>query len=160
MKREPALVSTGIKARAFIVVLILCCFNALLAQEKNETPADQVIKEIFTVESEFQQMTGTGSIAEAFRFFAADDAVLNRDNILVEGKEAIYAFYDQKRYENVQVTWAPDKVVVSESGDLACSYGKYQWEVVDEEGEKQRLTGIYMTVWKRQPDGSWRYIWD
>ena len=132
-----------------------------LYAQKDNPPygSDELVSEIIQMETSFREMASGKGIAEAFRYFAAEDAVINRGNQLIEGPTAIFAFYNKPEYENAKVTWKPIKVVVAESGDLAFSYGEYVWKVYTGQGE-QRSTGIYMTVWKKQDDGSWRYIYD
>lgn len=46
------------------------------------------------------------------------------------------------------------------SGDLAYTYGKYNFSALSTNGEKISSTGIFHTVWKKQDDGSWKYVWD
>ena len=58
------------------------------------------------------------------------------------------------------LVWKPDYVDVSESGDLAYTYGKYTFTSRDSTGRKVVSKGIFHTVWKRQEDGSWKFVWD
>ena len=51
--------------------------------------------------------------------------------------------------------WEPTEAVVSESGDLAYTLGRYR--VVD--GDSILSTGHYVTVWKKE-DGEWRVAVD
>ncbi|WP_224487900.1 YybH family protein [Robertkochia flava] len=145
-------------AKIGLATMFFICCSSMHAQVELDT--ENTVREIFAVEAAFQQMTENEGIAGAFRFFAADDAVLNRENILIKGKDAIYNYYDKERFEHVRVTWTPENVEVSKSEDLAFSYGRYQWIMTDDQGREQQLTGIYMTVWRRQENGEWRYIWD
>lgn len=54
-------------------------------------------------------------------------------------------------------TWWPDTAVVAESGDLGYTLGRYA--VRDEAGDTT-ATGHYVTVWQKQPDGSWKIAVD
>lgn len=116
--------------------------------------------EIYEIERQFQEMTEEKGIAGAFKFYAAEDAVINRNEQLVEGREAIFNYYNTPLYAKARVNWKPHKVTVAASGDLAYSYGNYEWISFDDTGNEQRLTGVYMTVWQRQPSGVWRFVWD
>ena len=53
-----------------------------------------------------------------------------------------------------------DYIDVAASGDLAYSYGDYQFSALNENNEPVEASGIFHTVWKRQSDGSWKYVWD
>jgi hypothetical protein len=43
---------------------------------------------------------------------------------------------------------------------MAYTYGQHTFEATDDSGGIIEDTGIFHTVWKRQPDGQWRYVWD
>ena len=56
--------------------------------------------------------------------------------------------------------WKPDFVDVAASGDLGYTYGHYTYSYIDSTGKAAEDKGIFHTVWKRQPDGNWRFVWD
>ena len=45
---------------------------------------------------------------------------------------------------------------MSASGDMGFTWGQYEGDSKDAEGNPVKKTGRYMTVWKKQPDGSWK----
>ena len=59
-----------------------------------------------------------------------------------------------------KLEWIPDFVDVSASGDLGYTYGKYTITTIDSIGQTIKRGGIFQTIWKRQPDGRWRFVWD
>jgi len=107
-------------------------------------------------------MASSNGIAQAFLFYAAEDAVLERNYVLIKGKQSIADKLKKNNSNSMEVTlsWKPDFVDVSNSGDLGYTYGKYQYVSIDSLGNKQESEGIFHTVWKRQKDGSWKYVWD
>lgn len=119
-------------------------------------------KEIMESEQAFSNMAMKEGIAKAFAEFAAEDVVINRNDSLISGKAGLIHYYNQGSDPNrkTELSWKPDFVDVSSSGDLGYTYGKYVFTVSDSTGQKQSSTGIFHTVWKRQPDGSWRFVWD
>ena len=46
------------------------------------------------------------------------------------------------------------------SGDLAVEHGTYELTVVPKGGKPMPDKGHYVTVWKMQPDGSWKVVRD
>jgi ketosteroid isomerase-like protein len=124
-----------------------------------EAKRNVYIEEIKRTEANFAKMVKQQGVATAFLHYAADDAVLYRNNKLISGKPAIedYFMKNDMLYSNVDLDWLPDKIDVSKSGDLAYTYGKYQMINLIS-GEKSE--GIFHTVWKRQRDGQWRFVWD
>jgi len=59
------------------------------------------------------------------------------------------------------LTFASEKVDVSASGDLAAARGTYTQTATDPKTKTVATEkGTYVTVYKPQPDGVWRAIWD
>jgi ketosteroid isomerase-like protein len=115
-------------------------------------------KEILETERAFAEMVANEGLHKAFTTFAADDAVLLRNNELIAGKEAIDTFYEG--HDSKGLSWIPDQIDVAVSGDLAYTYGHYTYTYTDKDGNPQESTGVFHTVWKRQRDGKWKYVWD
>jgi len=138
----------------FVVLLMSC------NQHNSIDKIEAYKNEIMQVEKEFAEMAANKSVAETFIAFAADNAVLNRNSSIIEGKIAIKAYFDQQTLTDVKLEWEPNFVDVSESGDLAYTYGKYTFSAFDPTGKKIEAKGIFHTVWKRQEDGSWKFVYD
>ena len=145
------------KLTAFIILSLM-----LSSCSENKTGNhESVKKEIADAEKAFDAMAREKGIAEAFAYFADSNAVIKRKNdSLIKGKEGIRTFYSADFYKTAAVTWSPDFIDVGGSGDLGYTYGKYVWRSKDSLGNTQELKGIFHTVWKKQKDGSWRYVWD
>ena len=139
---------------SFLLILLVAC-----KVEFKMNNGDH-IEEIRAAETAFAQEVKESGMTTAFLQFAADDAVLNRNDILYKGKEEIRAYLESSTLENVQLTWTPEHIDVSESGDMAYTYGPYEFSAMDKEGKMIEATGIFHTVWKRQADGTWKYVWD
>ena len=125
-----------------------------------EAQLEQWTAEIVAVEKAFNDMAQADGLAKAFQFYAAEEGVLKRGQAIIKGKEAIGQFYTDNARPNSTLTWAPTFVDVSESGDLAYTYGDFTFTFPDSLGNLQESTGIFHTVWKRQADGNWRFVWD
>ncbi|MBK8954602.1 MAG: DUF4440 domain-containing protein [Saprospiraceae bacterium] len=139
----------------------IALYGLLTVACKPNVNKDKVIAEIMQVEKEFQQMTVEKSITEAFYYFADDDAVIKREHdTLISGKSNIRKYYESKKIEGASVEWAPDFVDVSKCGHMAYTYGSYLWKVKDSNDSTREYKGIFHTIWKKQPDHSWKYVWD
>ena len=122
---------------------------------------EKIKKEVFETEKAFEAMAAEKGIAEAFAFFAAEDAVIKRGNdSIITGREGIRNYYSRANLFRATVNWTPDHVDVSADGTMAWTYGKFVWKVIRQEGDTAVSRGIFHTVWKRQADGSWKYVWD
>lgn len=144
----------------FVLVSNVGLFRSMGQVEKATDGFTGAHSEVYQTEVAFQKMTEADGIQSAFVFYAAASAVLHRNGKLVEGKEAIQEFYGSPMYESAKVQWTPDHIELAGSGDLAYSYGKYVWFFPDASGKMTEYPGIYLTIWKRQPDGTWKYVWD
>jgi ketosteroid isomerase-like protein len=127
---------------------------------KSTKTSEQLQEEVRKAELEFAQMAAKEGIAEAFYFYADENAVLNRNNQLIDGKEAIKSYMSKTDYKNITLEWKPTKIEVAESGDLAYTFGDYTYSKMKEDGSVDTQKGIFHTVWKRQENGAWRYVWD
>jgi ketosteroid isomerase-like protein len=138
-------------------VLLLAC-----KEKTNSSKIENWKNEILQTEKAFAEMAAKEGIPQAFLKYAAEDAVINRGDIFVRGKEAV-GFYYEKQYEGpdkYSLTWEPEFVDVSSSGDLGYTFGKYHYQVTDTMGYRRATDGIFHTVWKRQSDGTWKFVWD
>ncbi|MEO9476274.1 MAG: nuclear transport factor 2 family protein [Cyclobacteriaceae bacterium] len=142
---------------AFVIFSLLMILTSCTSKVNKQ----QLRIEILNLENAFQQMANEKSLAEAFYLFADDNAVIKRENdTLIIGKENIKAYYEQERFEDVELTWSPDFVEISDAGDMAFTYGKYVWKSWEKNGDAKEYTGIFHTVWKKQPNKTWKYVWD
>ena len=122
---------------------------------------EAIKKEIYQAEKAFEKMAAEQSISEAFYQFADENAVIKRENdTLIVGNENIKVYYAKQNNANTTVNWTADFIDVSEDGSLAYTYGKYVWKVKNEADSTSEYKGVFHTVWKKQKDGSWKYVWD
>lgn len=139
-------------------------FLSLFISSCSENEKDDQVKkwkqEIENTELEFADMASKEGLQKAFLSYAADDAVLNRNNTILKGKEAIKDYFENQTLSDVKLVWAPDFIEVSRSGDLGYTYGKFNFSAIDTTGNKIEAQGIFHSVWKRQADGNWRFVWD
>ena len=89
----------------------------------------------------------------AFASFLADETVFFGAKV-TRGAKAVAEqwkpFYEAPK---APFSWAPDAVEVLDSGTLALSSGP----VFDPDGKR---IGTFNSVWKRQPDGNWKIVFD
>ena len=62
---------------------------------------------------------------------------------------------------NFNIHFAADKVEVAQAGDLATSQGRFEETYTDPELKKPvKVSGSFLTVYKKQADGSWKAVQD
>jgi len=76
------------------------------------------------------------------------------------GKAAITDYAAKNSDSTLKVQWTSLRAEVSSSGDLGCTYGSYSTRMKDKDGKDTTFYGAYVTVWKKQADGSWKFLAD
>jgi len=92
--------------------------------------------------------------AKKFFSYLADDAqFLGRQKTMRGKQEVIAAWSEFFKRAVAPFRWQPDRVVINAAGDLGFSSGP----VFDEAGAQ---IGTFTSTWVRQPDGSWKILFD
>ncbi len=95
-------------------------------------------------------------IQKAFIEFAHDSVVLLKPNRWpIVGKQNLIESYNGTNDSNLILKWEPAKAVIAESGELGYTYG--YWTFINQIDTSR---GTYLTVWKKDPSGHWKYIAD
>ncbi len=144
-----------------IVIVTILVMNVSCGSSESDN-IQKWKSEILQAESNFVALAKNEGVPAAFVEFADADAVLLRNNNLILGREALQDYYESHLVDsgNSTLTWKPDFVDVSKSGDLAYTYGYYVFTFLDSTNAEVKTKGVYHTVWKRQNDGSWKFVWD
>ena len=92
--------------------------------------------------------------------FLADAYLLAPNAPLIEGREAIQAvFADLEAIPEYSLSWEPTDAEVGDAGDLGYTIGAYEMRMAPE-GTPITIVGKYMTIWKKQADGTWKVAVD
>ena len=98
---------------------------------------------------------------EALAGHYANDAYLVVGGEAAEGSTAIrQVFATASTDPAFAVTFASDKIDVASAGDVAYSRGKLTETYTDKSGKVMTGKGTYLTVYKKQDDGSWKVVDD
>jgi uncharacterized protein (TIGR02246 family) len=144
----------------FAVVLLPAIPASLLAQQPDRATVSAREKEIRALESDMMAAAIDKGAAGYLSFYAEDAVELPNGAQMILGKESIgktMTFLDDK---NNRLTWSPVHVDVSTSGDLAYSFGNYEFRFVGKDGKPTVEHGKYTTIWKKQKDGKWKVVLD
>lgn len=146
-------------SRALFAVALLSLAASLGAQSSapNSSGIADKIREL----ERAMMVAGQEKGSAGFLSFYSDEAVELPDgeNIL-QGKAAIaktMTFLDDKHN---RLSWTPLHVDVAESGELAYTYGTYEFHSIGKDGKPAVEYGKYATIWKKQKDGEWKVVLD
>ena len=119
--------------------------------------ASEASKELRTLDAKLAQAVDAKDAAAIAAFYAEDAILMPAAEPVVTGKAAITqewkhileipAFQNESKLGGVEVASA---------GDLAYTYGSYRSQLMGEGGKLAMEPGKWLTIWKKQPDGSWR----
>lgn len=148
--------------KKLILLLSAVSFIILSCHSVSDDQLEKWKQEITDTELAFSKMAEKEGVPAAFLAYSARDGVMMRNNKVIKGHSAMDEYFEASRSNpnKVLLTWAPDFVDVASSGDLGYTYGKYTLTITDTLGKEQQAEGIFHTVWKRQADGSWKFVWD
>jgi ketosteroid isomerase-like protein len=137
-------------------VLLVSTLAYAAGKKTQERERDAIAK----AEADFERARAEKGLDGWLSFFADDTADFVRGGPFTFTKEEM-----RKRLEKTfdpadQLTWKPVKIDIAASGDLAYSLGNWQLKGKDPKGNDVTQTGKYITVWKKQRDGSWKVVAD
>jgi ketosteroid isomerase-like protein len=110
---------------------------------------------LYNLEAQFAKTVSEKGGAGFASWFADDGVVLGNGTAPVVGKVAIEqsAAWSPKNY---QLTWTPDGAWMNAAGDSGYTWGHYDGQSKDANGNPVVVSGRYITMWGKQVDGSWK----
>jgi ketosteroid isomerase-like protein len=114
---------------------------------------------LFNLEARFAKDVKERGGAAFADWFAEDGVELGNGEAPVIGRVAIAksANWDPKVY---QLTWTPTDAMMGPSGDMGYTWGHYEGHSKDANGNPVTTSGRYITVWRKEKDGSWKVVLD
>ncbi len=142
------------KTRA-LALLLLVPLSSFAAPDKAKLKA-----ELVKMEDAFCAMAQAKGLLAAFQHFAAPDvAFIDTDPRKYRGPDAVRQRMGEDK-PGVKLAWSASFTDVSDDGTLGYNYGRYESRRPGPDGKEVVRTGWFLTIWKRQPDGTWKYVMD
>lgn len=134
-----------------LVMMVACATTSFGSDQKKGSEL------LFKLEADFAKAVAERGHA-AFASYFAEDGVELDDGGGITSREDIAK--QPEWPEGTLLTWTPVKGDMAASGDLGYTYGNYIFKSKDKEGKAVTNYGKYMSVWKKQKDGSWKVVLD
>jgi ketosteroid isomerase-like protein len=143
--------------KILLALLLSVSFLAapVLAQNKNQV---NDLESMVEAEHAFSRMSEAKGIREAFAEFIAEDGILFRPTA-VFGKKWMQEHPLPSSTTRSLLSWQPIFAAVSLAGDLGYTTGPWEFKK-DIKDAKPIAFGNFMTVWKRQDGGAWKFALD
>jgi ketosteroid isomerase-like protein len=114
---------------------------------------------LFELEARFAKDVEARGGAGFASWFAPDGVALGNGKAPLIGKVAIAASanWSPKDY---QLTWTPTDGMMGPSGDMGYTWGHFEGNSKDANGNPVKTSGRYMTIWRKEKDGTWKVVLD
>lgn len=133
--------------------LLLAGFSLALVPLRAETP-DEAIRAMTNAEKKFYETGQEKGTRAAFLEFLAEDAVVFRPGP-VNGREV----WSKRTETGLDLVWEPTFAAIARSGDFGFDTGPSKWRANKKE-PKFTGHGHFVSIWKKQKDGSWKVALD
>ena len=138
----------------FILVLLFGC---------KETSVDRKVEgeKLMQLSREWSASAASNDLDKTLSYWADDAVVMSPGQPSMKGKNAIREMMESTaKIPGFRISWEPLSVEVSQSGDMAFMIEKNQVTVNDSLGHPITEFNKAVTIWKKQPDGSWKNVVD
>jgi ketosteroid isomerase-like protein len=140
---------TDMRLAAIVVLLAL----SVVAQGQS------ALHDMVKTEQAFSKMAEEKNTRDAFMAFIADDGLLFRPGAVNGKKWMLEHPAPPPGDKKPLLAWQPSYAGMAASGDMGFTTGP--WEAkADIKDEKPQGYGHFVTVWKKQADGSWKFVVD
>ena len=152
--------NTSLIALLALVALTVGCANTPAPAPPDTRAADiQAVKDI---EAAWGKDANSKDADKWASYFAEDGSGLYPGTATLNGKAAIKtAMLPYFSDPNFALTFQSNKAMASKSGDMVYTQGTYSMTVTDPKTKKAVTDhGKFLTVYAKQPDGSWKAVAD
>lgn len=126
----------------------------------SQTDMQKEIESVKQADIDFSNLSKEKGMKEAFLSYVASDGVMLRPNMMpVAGYGEVRKLLEDGEIE-FHLTWAPLYGDVSASGELGYTYGTYELRFKSDSEGKDIRKGTYVTVWKKDSSGKWKWVLD
>jgi ketosteroid isomerase-like protein len=98
---------------------------------------------------------------DTFESFLDPDAVFISGMTTTRGKAAVVESWKGSFGPGrPDFTWYPEVIELSPDATFALSRGPWVIRTVDKRGRVKEVKGVFNSIWRRHPDGSWKVLYD
>jgi ketosteroid isomerase-like protein len=144
-----------------VLALFACVVLVAGVFADSESPMANAEDELLQADVAFSKTAGVENKDAFFGTLLSDAALLAPHQPIAEGVEAVgAAFQGLFGLPGFSLSWQPTTAEVASSGDMGYTIGTYELKFDGQDGNPVVDSGKYMTVWKKQADGSWKVAVD
>lgn len=137
--------------KTILPVLIVAVLLSAFVSGQSVRPAS--LESVVAAENSFADAAAKDGTRAAFLQFAASDGLVFTDK-----PENAKENWQKRPSNSTLLAWRPSWADVSASGDLGYTTGT--WAFSRTKADVPIAWGEYFTIWRKQPDGSWKFVLD
>jgi len=144
--------------KVLVYIIVVFSFTSCnLFQKKKETDLVAEKQKMMDTDKAFSDMSVQKGMKNAFMEYIDSNGVLLRPNQMpVVGADAI-DYLIQINDSAYTLRWEPKHGAIAQSGELGYTYGLYELKLSTKDSV---IYGTYVSIWKKQSDGSWKFVLD
>jgi len=143
------------------LALALVILTIAVSPWAQELDVDAERAALRTADEKWSKIAGTKDVAAFLAMVDESGSMLSPNTPILSGKDAVGQWATAVMSNpGFALSWKPSMVEVSASGDMGYTIGTYELKLQDPKGNLIADNGKYMTVWKKQSDGTWKVIAD
>jgi ketosteroid isomerase-like protein len=125
-----------------------------------QTDLDKEKDSLKQTDINFSNLSAEKGMNHAFLSYADENAVLLKPNSYpIEGIEKLRERYS-KPDTSFTLIWKPLYADIAVSLELGYTYGTWELKAKDEKGNPVSYYGTYLTIWKKDKNGNWKFVLD
>lgn len=138
---------------------IIFIAHVLLLLSCNQTKVDKKAEgeKVMQMSREWSKAAAAGDVEKIISFWSDDAVVMSAGQPVLSGKQAIRKMVeDSYKMPGFRISWQPQSVEVSESGDMAYIIANSQISFADSTGNPITIHNKAVEIWRKYADGSWK----
>jgi len=155
--------------RKLLMMMVLLALASPLVQAQksrpqkpahHENPVDVATAALLQADRDFAK-TGVAKDIDGFMSFITEDVRFYSAGLMRTGKLAFRESWAKGFAEpNWSISWAPLYAEAGHSADLGYTTGGFEIHDKSSDGTPLVRKGSYVTIWRKQPDGTWKVALD
>jgi ketosteroid isomerase-like protein len=139
-------------------ILLLLLFLIVTPVAKGQTTNAKTEQEkLINADKAWSLAAKTNDMEKLWSFWEDEATILMSTDMTIKGIDQIKQFTTQARKDpNFEISWEVLGAEVSENADMGYTYGIGRVQRTNSTGELITMTKPYLTVWKKQSDGTWK----
>ncbi len=141
-----------------IIIAVLFILSTGCSQQVDTKAEGEKLMEL---SREWSKSASKNDIEKTLSYWAEDATVMSPGEPPINGKKAIKEMIEgTSKIPGFKISWEPLTVKVSKSGDMAYMIEQNQITFNDSVGKPITEFNKSVTIWIKEPDGSWKNVVD